>query len=744
MRKLILVLFLSLSFLWLPAQTSLKILKGRVLEETAEGKIPLHGANIYWQGTTKGSSSNANGFFEIERIEESNVLIVSYTGYQSDTTFVDTENDIEIFLSSSLNLQEVEVVTRVKTTNIGYMNPIKIEKIGEGELHKAACCNLSESFETNPSVDVSFTDAVTGTRQIQMLGLAGPYTQITRENMPDIRGLSAIYGFTYTPGPWVEAINLIKGTGSVVNGFESIAGQIDVNLWRPATMDKLYLNLFGNQEGRIEANLNLKSSVSKKWSTGLLLHAKTNQIRYDKNNDGFMDMPLGTNLIGLNRWEYVIDGGHIEIGVKGTWVDQTGGQMNFDAKNDLHSTSIWGMKNKTKRLEMWTKAGKVFQDKPYQSFGLQLSGIYHNQESSFGVKQYDATQKSFYANYIFQSIISNSNHKYKIGASFMYDNYKERLDALIVDRTEWVPGLFAEYTYNWNDRLNVVAGLRGDYHNSYGFFMTPRAHLRYLLNEDLVLRLSAGRGQRTAQILSENIGMFSSSRELIINGDGSDKPYGLDAEVAWNYGMNLTWDFELDYRDGTLSFDFYRTQFQNQIVVDIDSDVRKIMFYNLQGESFSNSFQAQVDYEVLKRFDMRIAYRWYDVKTTYGDDLMQKPFVAYHRAFINLAYNTRNAWKFDATLNWQDEKRLPSTMDNPVKYQRLDHSPSFFLLNAQISKSWKERFDVYLGVENIFDYTQKDPIIAADQPFSEFFDASMVWGPVFGRNIYFGIRYNIK
>ncbi|NOR86782.1 MAG: TonB-dependent receptor, partial [Bacteroidales bacterium] len=426
------------------------------------------------------------------------------------------------------------------------------------------------------------------------------------------------------------------------------------------------------------------------------------------------------------------------------FIDQTGGQMDYQKDDDLLSNQIWGMQNQTNRLEAWSKTGKVFKDKPYQSFGLQLSAIYHDQNSNFGLREYQGKQKSFYGNYIFQSIIGNSNHKYKLGASFIYDDYEESLDSLRTDRTEWIPGMFAEYTFNWNDRLNIVAGLRGDYHNTFGFFMTPRFHARYLISEDLVLRVSAGRGQRTAQVISENIGFLASNRVLIIQGDGSDKPYGLDPEIAWNYGLNLSWDFELDYRDGAISFDFYRTSFQNQIVVDLDSDIRKVMFYNLDGESYSNSFQAQVDYELINRLDMRIAYRWYDVMTTYGEELLQKPLVSSHRAFVNLAYRTRNYWKFDATLNWQGEKRIPTTTENPIIYQREEKSPSFLMLNAQISKTWHENFDLYLGVENIFDFKQNDPIIASGQPFSEYFDASMVWGPIFGRNIYLGLRYRIK
>ena len=740
MHRLILVLFLFSSFSLLAQQS---MIKGKVIENNGTEDSPLTGANVFWAGTQKGSSTDVNGLFKLEKSLKTNYLVISFTGYSNDTILIDNEDFIEVALKPSVELDEIEVSAGVKTTTLNFLDPIKVETIGEEELCKAACCNLSESFETNPSVDASFTDAVTGTRQIQMLGLAGPYTQITRENIPDIRGLSAIYGLSYTPGPWVSSISLIKGSGSVINGYESIAGQIDVGLRKPQSMDRFYLNLFANQEGRYEANLNLKTKVGEKWSTALLLHGKTSQNKHDKNADGFIDMPIGNNYIGLNRWNYNHNGVVLDFGIKGTYIDQLGGQMDYQ-KSDLGSADIWGMQTETKRLEAWSKTGFVFDEQPNKSMGLQLSGVYHDFNSSFGLRDYKAIQKSFYGNYIFQNIIGDLKHMYKVGASFVYDEYLEELSSVNYDHTEIVPGAFIEYTYNWEDRLNIVAGLRGDYHNHYGFFATPRLHMRYMVTEDLVIRASAGRGQRTAQIISENIGVLASNRQIIIQSEDANNPFGLDAEVAWNYGVNLSWEFELDYRVGVVSFDIYRTQFQNQIVVDMDSDTRQLQFYNLNGSSFSNSFQAQLDYEVINRLDIRLAYRWYDVKTTYGNELMATPFIADHRAFINAAYETRNHWKFDATLSWQSEKRLPSTKVNPAAYQRPDQSPSFFLLNAQITKVWNDKFDIYLGVENLLNYKQENPIIAADQPLSEYFDASMIWGPVFGRNIYMGLRYRIK
>ena len=740
------VLLLFFNSLFLKAQQGDEFIKGKVLELEHGHKHPLVGANIVWLNTTIGTITNAEGNFKLKKVKGKNTLVISFVGFQNDTLNVEDKEYLLVVLDGSLKLDEVVIVYRQKATQISFLDPIKIEKIGEKELLKAACCNLSESFETNPSVDVSFTDAITGTRQIQMLGLAGPYTQITRENIPDVRGLSAIYGLTYIPGTWIESIQLNKGTGSVANGFESIAGQINVDLRNPANMDKVYYNLYANEGGRIEANTNLRFDLGENWGTALLLHASNNSIKQDRNKDGFLDKPLSQNYIALNRWEFYNNKGiHFQFGAKATYIDKIGGQLGFDLEKDKGSTSIWGMNLIMKRFEGWTKLGKVNQEKTWQSIGLQISGAMHTQNSFFGLNHYDASQNTFYSNLIYQSIIGNTNHKYKAGASFQYDDYKEILNGSNYDRTEIVPGSFLEYTYNYLESFNVVAGIRADYHNIYGAFLTPRLHMRYALEEKTVLRASGGRGFRTANILAENNGFLASSRKFIINGDNnSDKPYGMEAEIAWNYGLNLSRKFTLDYREGVISFDFYRTDFINQIVIDFDGNPHEVSFYNLSGKSYSNSFQAQFDYEVIKRLDVRLAYRWYDVKTTYNDYLLQKPLIANHRAFINMAYESIKYWKFDYTINWQGEKRIPNTSLNTVPYNSSGHSPNFILMNVQISKKWREVFEVYSGVENLLNFVQDNPIISSEDPFDQSFDSSLIWGPIFGRSIYLGLRYIVR
>ena len=722
-------------------------LGGIVYEAEGKGRgTPLPGANISWLGAGEGTFTDEQGRFELPLIAQTEKIVISYVGFGSDTIQVKENFDLEVVLRTGTLLNTVEVTYRRRTTETSFIDPIRIQKIGEKELMKAACCNLSESFETTPSVDVSMTDAVTGARQIEMLGLAGPYVQMTRENMPDIRGLSAIYGLTYTAGPWVEGIQVNKGMGSVVNGFESITGQINVELRKPGRSDRLYLNLYANQMGRLEGNANLSQPLNEHWATGLLLHAKNQKManEVDRNDDGFMDMPQSEQYIAVNRWKYNGSNGlEAQFGIKGAYIDDISGQHGFDPEAHNGHDHHWGARITTRRMEGWFKMGKVFAERPGASLGFQLSGLYHGQDAYFGLRDYNAEQGSAYANLIYQGLIIDTRHKFKTGASFQWDRYTENLAALEFIRDEWAPGVFFEYTWQPVDEFTAVAGIRGDYHNLFGAFFTPRLHLRYAVSETAVLRASAGRGQRTASIIAENIGALASSRDIVIHSGDNDKPYGLDAEVAWNYGLNFTQGFRLAGRDGELSLDAYYTDFENQIVADYDQDPRALHFYNLPGNSRSTSLQAQVDLEALPRFDVRLAYRFNDVLVGYSDGELQKPLISRHRAFINTAYHTASNWKFDFTLNWQGAKRIPSTAANPPKYQRPSYSPDFLLANAQVSKGWKEVFEIYLGAENLFNFMQSDPIIASEDPFGPYFDSSLVWGPVFGRNVYMGLRYRI-
>ena len=720
-------------------------ISGRIVEMDDAGSLtPLIGANIYWVNSTRGTSSDSEGLFQLEMGPEDHQLVVSYVGFQGDTLHVphDEDEEWEIILSRSFNMETIEIVHRKRTSEISLIDPIKVHQIGEGELMKAACCNLSESFVTTPSVDVSFTDAITGTRKIEMLGLAGKYVQISRENMPDVRGLTSIQGLTFIPGPWMEGMQLNMGTGSVVNGFESMTGQINIELKKPENSERFFLNLFGNLEGRFEANIQGSQVFNDRLSTALLTHGSTTRLKSDHNADGFMDMPQGNTLILLNRWKYSGGNGwRGQLGVKSIYVDRIAGQLDFDP-NQV-GPGVWGSVRKTRRTEGWLKTGRVFPQRPSSSIGFQLSVVDHGEENSFGARNYDATQQSLYANFIYQGMLSDISHQFRSGVSYQLDRIQESVSDSEFNRNESVPGAFFEYTFLPDDQFSLVSGLRVDWHSDFGVFVTPRLNLKWVPFDGTVLRLAAGKGQRTPSLFAENIGSFASSRIFNIRQNDVDTPYGLGPEVAWNTGINLTQEFRFLGQEGILSADAYHTWFENQIVVDMET-FGEISFYQLDGKSYSTSFQMQLDYSPFHAFDLRMAWRYNNVQTQYDAGLLQKPLTSKHRAFLNLAYALEESWKFDLTLNWQGKMRIPDTSENPENYRLPQESPGFYQLNAQITKVWKNSVDIYLGGDNLLNFRQKDPILAADDPFSPYFDSSLVWGPVFGRNVYLGLRYRIN
>jgi len=740
--------------------TTHNLVRGVVLEETTKGHFnPLVGATVHWMESNKGTFTDTSGVFVLPK-ESEMWLIVSYIGYKSDTMHVHDAGQLRVILKDeqTKSLQEVTVEGHAATSFLSSLEPLNTRTMSEKELFKAACCNLSESFETNPSVDVNFADAVSGAKQIQMLGLSGIYTQLTNENLPGTRGLASNYGLGYVPGPWVESIQVTKGVGSAANGYESVAGQINVELKKTDVTlksgERLFFNTYANDFGRYEGNLNYVQKLGSKWGTATLLHYNTQTMRIDMNKDGFLDIPLGNQLNGINRWKYENGKGLVSIfGVKALKDERTGGQWGYDKNVDKLTRNSYGVGLNTERLEIFGKLGYVFPQKKYKSIGFMTSALTHANSHYFGITSYNASQQTLYANLIYQSIIGTTNHKFRTGASYLADAYDEdfipRAYGTLQNykRTELVPGVFYEHTWTVSPKFTTVMGLRADYHNLFGFFLTPRLHGKYNPTEKMTIRFSAGRGQRTANVFAENNSIFASSRQVILP-TTTGKAYGLNPEIAWNYGISINQDFKLNYSEGSITLDFYRTDFQNQVIVDLDKNPQQVSFYNLQGKSYSNSAQAEVEYSPIKRLDARMAYRFYDVQMTYHDELLQRPLISKHRAFVNLAYATRNNWKLDFTANWNGPKRIPNTSSNPEDYRFDSYSPSFFILNSQLSKSFgkpdKQWLDVYVGMENIGDFRQQNAIIASDTPFSPYFDSSLIWGPITGRMMYVGVRWKIK
>ncbi|WP_202924439.1 TonB-dependent receptor plug domain-containing protein [Flavobacterium phycosphaerae] len=618
------------------------------------------------------------------------------------------------------------------------------------ELLKAACCNLAESFETNPSIDVNFSDALTGTKQIKMLGLTSPYIMITEENIPSVRGASQAYGLSFTPGTWVESIQITKGAGSVVNGYESISGQINTELIKPMKDIPFFLNAYGSTDSRFELNTHFNKKVSDYWATSLFVHGNARVSKNDMNDDGFLDNPLGRQFNVANRWQFA----NPETG----WVaflnlrfmkdEKQTGQLNFDPNRDKGTTNYWGSEINTERLDFTSKVGYVFKDMPYQSIGFQNAFSSHNQGSYFGLNQYDIKQQSYYSNLIFNSIISNTMHKFATGLNFTYDKYAEFVNLANVSRIDNSVGAFFEYTYDDSDKFSYILGGRFDYHNRLGGFFTPRLHVKYNPWEKAVLRFSAGRGKRAANIFAENQNLFASSRTFSVL-DTNGKIYGLNPEIAWNYGISFTQNFKLFGMNADTTVDFYRTDFQNQAVVDVMNSPQQVLFYNLKGKSYANSLQLDFNLEIIEHLNLRTAYKYYDISTDYLSGSYQRQLQAKHRFFANLEYETHIAekgkqWKFDYTFNWLGKQQLPNTASNPHHDQLPEFSPSFSVMNAQITRTFSSTFEMYIGGENIGNYSQHKAVLGSENPFGPTFDTSIVYAPIFGQMYYAGLRFKIK
>jgi len=729
---------------------SQEILTGMIMDKNnPKDNLGVYGANVFWLNTSIGATTDEKGWFKIPYQKNYKKLVVSYVGYKTDTLTISDLKPIHHFITLENELEEVTLKSKKKATQRSFIQTKNVFTVNSAELLKAACCNLAESFETNPSIDVNFSDALTGTRQIQMLGLKSPYLLITQENIPSIRGAGQVFGLTFTPGTWVESIQITKGAGSVINGYESISGQINAELVKPLTDNRIFLNAYGSLGGRYELNSHLNHKISDKWQTGIYIHGNYRNKKFDRNKDGFLDNPLISQVNVMNRWQYLdAEKGWVSfINVRFMDDSKQTGQNNFDPLIDKGRSEVWGGEIDTKRFDSSLKLGYVFPQLPFQSFGFQFSYSNHDQDSYFGLKTYDINHQSVYSNLLFNSIIGDTRSKFTTGLNFTYDIYDEFVNSINFYRKEKSFGGFFEYAYDNLDNFSFTSGVRIDTHNLLGTYITPRLHIRYVPWEKGVLRASIGQGRKSANVFAENQHLFASTRQIDIQSSGG-KIYGLDPEVAWNYGLSYLQGFNLFNRKGDITFDYYRTHFQNQVVVDWENPQR-ISFYNLDGESYANSFQTEVNYYVDDFTSLRLAYKFYDIETDYFSGKLSKPLTPNHRLFANISYETKKIddikqWKFDLTYNFIGEQRLPDTSTNPVEYQLGEYSNSYSLLNTQITKVFTEKFEMYFGVENLTDLKQKNPILASDDPFGDSFDSTIIYAPIFGRMLYSGLRFKIN
>jgi len=709
-------------------------------------QIPAPLAEVYWEGSEIGTTTDENGYFQIQKPAKFNRLSARFTGFETMTKVIISRKGSTNFvlIPKQSELDEVSVEGSALATQVNVQAAGLHYEINTKELRKAACCNLAESFETNASIDVSFSDAITGTKQIEMLGLAGKYALIQRENVPFARALNSQDGMAFIPGPFIQSIQVTKGLSSVINGFESLTGQINVEYFKPETGPKLALNIFGNAGARNEVNLMIRDhwKDDAKAHNTTMLHYSSIPFAQDRNNDGFADISTGRQLNGMHRTHYTFgDSWEGQVGISLVDNLREGGQIDYLESED---SGNWGFRSSDQRFELFGKTGYVFQEEQLRTLGTIYSFNRQSRSSNFGDRVLNFEQSSFYLNTILHDFIGNLEHQFKTGLSFQADiiteearHQRQLSPAYLHNRTELVPGAFFEYNYIEGDIFSLVLGARADYNSFFEqLYFSPRLQAKYQLSRNTTLRLSGGRGQRSPNRLAENVRVFASSRNLVFSDEYTNP------EVAWNSGFS--WSQNIIINDFLLRWntDIFYTWFESKVVLDLDYDPLQAYVLNRSG-SQSLSILSQLDYTFKDKLDLRLAYKYLRSEEVFLEGRDLNYGIPLNRAFFNAAYTFYEDWKIDGTLNWFGQKRLPKTSLSPVEFQQAGESPSFFTVNAQVNYTHK-RFEFFAGVDNLLNFRQENPIVNSQNPFDPYFDSNFVWGPIFGRNLYLGMYFIIE
>lgn len=739
LRYVVILLALSAGSATLLAQDSVQ---GTVHHRAGDGRTgPLPDARVGWAGGA-AVMSDSTGHFVLPAPERwPAILVTSSFSTTPDSLLLEAPpaGPLHITVQGSVELAAAVVSERQASTRLSLQTLQAIESIGARELKRAACCDISESFETNATVDVNYSDAVSGTKTIRMLGLDGKYAQLSMENIPFVRGLSSSSGLTLIPGPWIQDINVSKGIGTAVNGPNAMTGQIDLCLLDPATAPTLFANFYGNSQSRAELNVNAAQHLGKAGDNILMVHGNLMQRELDDNGDGFRDQPLTKRFNILDRWMQRTENRTTQVILRYVTDLRQGGQLSGTPTGELSDGRRYGVDIDNEMADVIVKNGWILKD-PKKSIGL-LSGIRnHTVSSVFGDRNYQGAQRSAYANVVFQQLLKH-NDQIKAGASFQFDDFDEVFlqpgaERMDLGSTERMPGLFTEYTRT-RDRFTLVAGVRADFNSVYGEALSPRLHLKYDIRPLTTIRFSGGSGFRSANPIVENAPALASSRRVELEGT-------LGMERSWNTGISLLHKFKWLGKKWSLALDAYRADFTAQVVADLDRDPQVLAISMLDGPSHANSFLADVQVQLSKQWEMKASYRYYQAETTYDGQLRSRPMVPSHRGLLDLGYVSKDEkWRFDITLNGFGSTRLPSTAGNPESYRMPDHSPAFATLNAQITRvlgAW----EIYLGGENLTGTLQQRQILSVDEPFGPYFDAAMIWGPTNTQMIYAGLRFTLK
>ena len=719
MKKIIYIIcFLTLQF----------PLYSQSLSGTIKSDIPIPFASISVKGQSIGTASNADGFFEINDIKAGSYeLVFSAIGFnklKKNISIQAGKNTLDIILEpSSYDIEQVVVTGTMKETFLS-TSPVKVDVVTQKFLKKVATSNVMEVIENVNGVQKQINCGVCGTNDIHINGMEGPYTLVLINGMPVMSSLSTVYGFNGIPTSLIKQIEIIKGPSSTLYGTEAVAGVINILTKEPLDVSTIELESFITSH--FEKNIDFAYAPKMKKVDVLLSGNYFKMDNFlDDNKDNFTDIPFSERLSLFNQWNFKRKSRKkFSLSAKYFQEDRSGGVKEWN-ENLRGNDSIYGESIYTDRIEL----AASYELPMDEDVRIDASYNYHHQDSYYGNTKYEAFQNIYFANLIWNKSIGH-NHDFISGLSYRYQTFMDSTLANINER-KFIPAFFVQDEITLNRKWTSLLGIRTDYHDEHRFIFSPRMNLKFKPKTYTTFRLNAGTGFRLVNLFTEDHAFLTGSREVLVVED-------LKPEESYNINLNANHIFSLGRSTGTIDIDAFYTYFTNKITPDYDVNSNQIIYANLDGFSVSRglAFNIQQNFEI--PLSIKAGGTFLDVYSVYDNNIRENElFAPSFTGVFSLSYN----WdKINTSIDWIAKVTSPMSLPTfPYPFERVEESPWFSQHHLQIKKVFSESLTAFIGVKNVFNYTQESPLVDWQNPFGDDFDTSYAYGPLQSRRFLFGL-----
>jgi outer membrane receptor for ferrienterochelin and colicins len=737
-----------IGFLFLSTFAFGQTISGKITTENGD-EIPY--ANVYLKKTKIGTSSNDQGFYELNNVSKDiYTLIVSSIGYKTKSIKINitiankTTRNITLLEDNSLDEIVISGTLRpVTKTN----SPVPVEVYSETFFKKNPTPSIFESLQNVNGVRPQLNCSVCNTGDIHINGLEGPYTFVLIDGMPIVSGLSTVYGLTGIPQALIERVEIVKGPASTLYGSEAVGGIINVITKKATNTPLLSTDVMASSWGEVNTDISMSYKASDKVQGLLGVNYFNFQNRIDNNNDNFTDMTLQNRISIFNKINIERKSNKVfTIAGRYVYEDRWGGEMDWE-KEFRGGNQIYGESIYTNR---WETFG-TYELPTTENLSFQFSANGHYQDSFYGETSYDAEQLIGFGQLVYNKQLGEK-HDLLLGAAYRYTFYDDNTFATLNENglennpsIIHLPGIFAQDEISLSDRKKLLLGVRWDHNSVHGNIFSPRVNYKWnSKDKSNIVRLSVGNGFRVANVFTEDHAALTGARTVEFDG-------ALDPETSWNANLNYVKKINTENSFITLDASAFYTYFNNRILPDYETDPNKIIYANLEGHSVSKGISLNADLLFTNGLAINAGATLMEVSVTENNIKRKQLLTESFSGVWSISYDFGNDFSIDYTGNLYGPMRLPLLGENDP---RDEYSPWFSIQNIQLSKKFSNSWEVYGGVKNLLNFTPAaNSINSADNPFDNgvntetnperAFDPSYVYASNQGIRAFVGIRYTL-